>query len=132
MKLWLAAVALAWATAPQADTTCSLAPALSDDPSTLLVRDIEPVREAVILVSDRTLVFDCPTPVGTRALECYGKTEAPIQAPTQLNVAARELGPGSVVVVTIRNLFFGKNEHVGFHKRHATVHVYTVERCDTP
>lgn len=55
------------------------------------------------------------------------EAEAPIGAPTQLNVAAETLGFGSVVLVTVRNLFFGKNEHIGYHKRHASVHVCTVQ-----
>lgn len=131
MRHWLAATLLVCATGAQADVTCQLDPVQADDPSTLLVRDVAPDREAVILVTGRTLVFDCPERDGVPGIECYGQTAAPLHAPAQLNVAADPIVPGTIVVVTTRNMFFGKNAHIGYHRRHSSVRIYTVAGCET-
>ncbi len=131
MRHWTSALIVASATTASADVSCSLTSPLSDEPSTLLIRDLTPNDEAVILVSDRTLIFHCPSYTGARGLECYGESKAPINAPMQLNVASEAHEPGAVVVVTTRNQFFGKNEHIGYHRRHASVRVYTIEACES-
>jgi hypothetical protein len=118
------------ATTAQADLSCVLTPALEDVPTTLLMRDLTPNDQAVILVSGRTLVFDCPSDPRSRSQECYGETEEPMRAPTQLNIASEDITPGSVVVVTTRNLFFGKNYLLGTNRRHTTVHVFTIQSCE--
>ncbi|MCA0871258.1 hypothetical protein LCL97_10490 [Seohaeicola saemankumensis] len=130
MNLWSILAAIGLATGAAADVSCTLQPAQGAEPATLLVREIEPDDEAVMLVSGRTMLFDCPAHPSANAMECYGHSGGSIKAPTQMNVAADTLGPGAIVVVSTRNMFFGKNEHIGYHRRHSSVHVFTVQTCE--
>ncbi|MDW4499526.1 hypothetical protein R5H30_16150 [Sulfitobacter sp. D35] len=119
-----------WAATAQADTSCSLRQLPGEDSTTLLLRELVPENQAIILVSGRTLTFDCPAHPAGHSMECYGKTAAPMAAPTQLNVSAGKPGAGAVAVVTTRNLFYGRNPHIGTHRRHVSVHVFRIEGCE--
>ena len=130
MRVFATMVAMLSAGAAWADMSCALRPALSDDASTLLIREHDGGKQAIMLLAGETTLFDCPRFSGGAALECYGTTKPPVSAPMQLNVAAHQVAAGEVVVVSTRNLFFGKNEHIGYHRRHASVHVFTIESCD--
>lgn len=127
MKLLFAAISALNAAAAQADISCALTPTLDDAPSTLLIRETE--NEAIILVSGRTMVFECPPNPVSRAYECYGTSKPPIKAPTQLNVESEKFETGAVVVVSTRNLLFGLSTHSGTDRRHTSVRVYTIEEC---
>lgn len=130
MRLLIAAHFAVSASLAQADISCALNPTLTDRPSTLLIREVE--NQAVILVSGRTLIFECPPNPVARGYECYGHSKPPVNAPMQLNVAAEAIAPGAPVVVTTRNLFFGDHSKTGTHRRHASVRVYTIEACNQP
>ena len=130
MKIFTVAVVMTIAAAANADTSCALSPVQSGEPTTLLIRESAPNDEAIILISGRTIVFDCPQNVVFNAYECYGHTMPPIRAPAQLNVTSGEIEKGTLVVVSVRNEFFGKNEHIGYHRRHASVSVFRVDACE--
>ena len=131
MKFCLSTALSVLATTAWADVSCKLDPTHSDEPSAMLVRDRDIGREAIVFVSGRTLTFDCPQTSNAAPIECYGTTAPPASAATQLNVTSDVVESGAIVVVTTRNLFFGKNPHIGYHRRHASVRVYQIETCNT-
>ena len=114
-----------------ADVSCALGSAYSGSDSTLLIRDLDQSDEAVVLIADRSMIFECPPAVSNdRGIECYGRTSGSVVAPTQLNISSSKLEPGAIVVASVRNQFFGKNEHIGYHRRLASIHMFTVKSCD--
>ena len=131
MKRMAMAAFVGMATGAQADVSCSLGSPHSDTTTTLLIRDFDNSDEAVVLIADRTLIFECPAPVaGARSFECYGQAAGAIAAPTQLNISSLKPEPGSIVVVSTRNQFFGKNEHIGYARRIASMHMFAVTSCE--
>lgn len=119
------------ATGANADVSCTLGSPSTGGTSTLLIRDLGQSDEAVILIADRAMIFECPPRVtGARSFECYGRTSGAVSAPTQLNISSSSPEPGAIVVASIRNEFFGRNEHIGYHRRIASLHMFNVESCD--
>lgn len=130
MKQFIAAVSLFLASPAWADVSCLLQPAGSDLPATLLLRDLADTDEAIILVSGRTLTFDCPHQKASDTRECYGRAAPPARAPTQLNLFSADLDTGSIVVLSTRNVSFDPNKEEAFKRRRAAVIAFTVQGCD--